>query len=131
MTLARHLLAPVALFVALAPAAASATPIRPFSQAAFAAAQKQNRPILIFVHAPWCPVCRSQMKTIDKVTAAPAYKKLVVFRIDFDTQKPVWQRFGATQQSTLIGYHGKRETSRIAHETDAAKVGKVIADTLT
>ena len=130
MSSLRFLGAPVAMVAAFVSTAASATDIRPFDRAAFEAAQAQNRPIIVFVHAPWCPVCKSQMKTMDKVTANPAYKNLVVFRIDYDTQKPLWQSFGATMQSTLIGYHGKRETGRIAHITNAAQVTAVLAKTL-
>jgi hypothetical protein len=33
-------------------------------------------------------------------------------------------------QSTLIGFHGRRETGRIAHDTDPAKVMAVLASTL-
>lgn len=128
---ARFLAAPIVLAAALVSTAASATDMRPFDQAAFQTAQRQNRPIVVFVHAPWCPVCRQQLKTIDKVSATPAYKNLIVFRIDYDTQKPLWQRFGATQQSTLIAYHGKRETARIAHDADEAKVTAVLSRTLT
>ena len=120
----------VAAFAMSVPAVIAAAPavpaIRPFDQAAFSAAQKAGKPILVWVHAPWCPVCREQAKTIARVTAEPAYRNMQVFRIDYDTQKPLWQRFGATMQSTVIGFHGKRETGRIAHETDDAKVSAII-----
>jgi len=112
--------------VAAAPAAAAAAAVRPFDQAAFNEAQKAGKPILVWVHAPWCPVCREQAKTIARVTAGPAYRDMQVFRIDYDTQTSLWQKFGATMQSTVIAYHGRRETARIAHETDDAKVAAVI-----
>lgn len=98
----------------------------PFDRAAFEAAQKAGHPILVWVHAPWCPVCRQQQKTISRVTAEPAFRDMQVFRIDYDTQKALWRAFGATQQSTLIAFRGRRETGRIAHETDDAKVSAVI-----
>ena len=112
--------------MAAAPVVAAAPAVQPYNQAAFEAAQKAGKPILVWVHAPWCPVCREQAKTIARVTAAPAYRNMRIFRIDFDTQKPLWQRFGATMQSTLIAYHGKRETARIAHDTNEARVSAVI-----
>ncbi|OWK33564.1 thioredoxin family protein [Sphingomonas dokdonensis] len=111
--------------VLIAPAAA-APAVQAFDQAAFDAAQKAGRPILIWVHAPWCPVCRQQQKTIERLTAEPAMRAMQVFRIDYDTQKLLWRRFGATQQSTLIAFRGRRETGRIAHETDDTKVNAVI-----
>lgn len=131
MRSALYLAAPIVVVASLASSAASATDIRPFDRAAFVTAQRQNRPIIVFVHAPWCPVCKQQLKTMDKVTAGAPYKNLIVFRIDYDTQKPLWQSFGATQQSTLIAFHGKRETGRIAHDADEAKVTAVLAKTLS
>ena len=115
--------------IATAPAtaaAATAPAIRPFDQAAFDAAQRAGKPIVVWVHAPWCPVCRQQAKTIARLSAEPAYRNLQVFRIDYDTQKPLWQKFGATMQSTMIAFHGRRETGRIAHDTDDARVSAVI-----
>ena len=116
--------------VAAAAAPAAASTVRPFDQAAFDAAQKAGKPIIVWVHAPWCPVCRQQAKTIARMSAEPAYRNLQVFRIDYDTQKALWQKFGATMQSTVIAFHGKRETARIAHETDDAKVSAVIRSTI-
>lgn len=104
--------------------------IQAFDQAAFDAAQKAGRPILIWVHAPWCPVCRQQQKTIERVTAEASLRDMQVFRIDYDTQKALWRRFGATQQSTLLAFRGRRETGRIAHDTDDAKVSAVIRSAL-
>lgn len=112
--------------IATAPADAAAPAIQPFNQTAFDAAQKAGKPILVWVHAPWCPVCREQAKTIASLTAMPAYRDMQVFRIDYDTQKPMWQRFGATMQSTLVAFRGSRETARIAHDADQSKVSAVI-----
>lgn len=116
-----------AMTMAMAPGVA----IRSYDQMAFDQAQAANKPILVWVHAPWCPVCREQEKAIKEITADPAYHDLVVLRIDFDTQKPLWQKFGATMQSTLIGFHGKRETGRVAHESDVARVAPVLRSTLS
>lgn len=74
-----------AMTMAMAPGVA----IRAYDQMAFDQAQAANKPILVWVHAPWCPVCREQEKAIKEITADPAYRDLVVLRIDFDTQKPL------------------------------------------
>lgn len=127
----KKLFAILALAFTLAlPAIASATEYRPYDQAAFEQAKAQNKPVIVFVHAPWCPVCKAQMKTIDQLTMQPDYKELVIFRIDYDTQPGLWKPFGATMQSTLIGYHGAKETGRIAHDADPAKVTAILHATL-
>ena len=126
----RSMFLSVAVIAAPITIAAPAHAAPTVNQAAFDAAQKAGKPILVWVHAPWCPVCRQQAKTIERVIAEPAYRDMQVFRIDYDTQKPLWQKFGATMQSTLIGFRGKRETGRIAHETNDAKVSAVIRGAL-
>jgi thiol-disulfide isomerase/thioredoxin len=123
---------PVLLFAA---AAAFATPaqavdIRPFTASSFQAEQAHNKSVVVFVHAPWCPICRAQEQTIQSLLKTPKYKNVQVLRIDFDSEKAVWSKFGVTRQSTLIGYHGRRETGRLEYQTDPAKVEAVLASTL-
>ena len=114
--------------------AATAVPVQaaefaPFDRAAFKAAQTQGRPILVDVHAWWCPVCGSQARTIKRVTTSDAFAKLVVFRINYDSQKDVWRSFNVQKQATLIAFHGTRETGRIAYMTDQVKIADLIAST--
>lgn len=118
------LAASVALF-----SSAQAAEFKPFARATFDAAQKAGRPILVEVNAPWCPVCASQSKTIKQIVASPAYTRLLVLRIDFDTQKPEWQAFAVQKQSTLIAFNGGRELARLAYVTDKPKIDALLAMT--
>lgn len=111
-------------------APAAAGQIRTFDATAFHALQAQNAPAIVFVHAPWCPICRAQEQTIKKLIASPKYQKVTVLTIDYDTQKPLWTKFGVRQQSTLIAYHGRRETARLAFDADPEKVTAVVAASL-
>lgn len=126
--LAAALAAPAAI-VALAPAEA-AVAHRPFNQAQFEAAQRAGKPILLDVFAPWCPVCAAQNRAIAKLTADPKYKDLVIFRIDYDSQRAIWSRFGAQRQSTLIAFRGTRETGRLAYDTSEARIAALLAGTV-
>jgi len=118
-----------ALFAAtmVAAAPAHAAEFRDFDQAAFAAAQAEGRPILLDVHAWWCPVCASQSRTIKQAVTAPAYNKLIVFRINYDKQKPVWQSFGVRKQATLIAFRGRQETGRLQYMTNKDKINALLA----
>ena len=60
---------------------------KPFDAAAFAQAQKDGKPILVDIFAVWCPTCRAQNPILTQLTREPKYKDLVVFKVDFDTQK--------------------------------------------
>jgi thioredoxin-like negative regulator of GroEL len=103
---------------------------RAFDQSAFNAAQAQGRPIIVEVHAPWCPVCAAQVRAMKRITADKRYDGLITFRIDYDTQQPIWKKFGAQKQATLIAYKGKQETGRLSYVTDEAKIGALLASTL-
>ena len=111
-------------------APASAGEIRHFTRANFQTLQTKDAPTIVFVHADWCPICRAQETTINKLLSTPAYRNVTVLRIDFDTEKPVWTSFGVQKQSTLIGFHGRRETARLSYDADPEKVTAVVASTL-
>ncbi len=94
----------------------------PFTQAAFAAAQAAGKPILVAVHASWCPICAKQKPAIANLVQQPAFKDLVTLVVDFDAQKDVCQSFGVTKQSTLIALRGKVERGRSVGVTAAAAI---------
>ena len=99
----------------VAPALAGAGP--PFDAKAFAEAQKAGKPILIAVHAPWCPTCKAQDPIVGELRADPRFKNLVYFVIDFDSQKDLLNRFGVRMQSTLIVFKGDKEQGRSVGDT--------------
>ncbi len=110
-------------------ASATAGEIRNFNSAEFRSLQARNEPTVVFVHAVWCPICKAQEKTITTLLAKPEYRGVTVLKIDYDTQKALWSSFGVQKQSTLIGFHGRRETARLSYDADPAKVTAVLAST--
>jgi len=102
----------------------------PYSPAAFAAAQKAEQSILVFVHAPWCPTCRTQERIIRKLHSEARYQSVTVFVVDFDTQKDGLRFFNAPNQSTLIGFRGMRETRRSSGDSDPMNIEDLIESTL-
>ena len=121
------LVAVAATTMAFAPAAAPA-PVA-FDRAAFEQAQAADKRILIDIHAPWCPTCRAQEPIIESLSAARGNESLVVFRVDFDSQKSDVRSFGAQRQSTLIAYRGDRETGRLVGDTDPGRIAALVAST--
>jgi thioredoxin-like negative regulator of GroEL len=124
-----RLVAAALLATVTAARAQAAENYRPFEPAAFAAAQAQNLPILLDVHAWWCPVCASQARTLRTIVASGKHPHLIIFRIDYDKQKDVWRGFGVQKQATLIAFHGKAEVGRIAYMTDKTKIAGLAAST--
>ena len=105
----------VAGALTLSPALAETAPS--FDAKAFADAQKAGKPILIAIHASWCPTCKAQAPILSELRADPRFKNLVYFVIDFDSQKDLVNRFGARMQSTLIAFKGEKEEGRSVGDT--------------
>lgn len=93
-----------------------------FDQKAFDAAQAANKPIVIAVHADWCPTCKVQKPIMDSLAKAPEYKDLVILIVDFDKQKDVLKTLQVQKQSTLIALRGKVEKDRSAGVTNEADI---------
>jgi thioredoxin 1 len=111
-----------ALFAFLVPALAQASGPVSFDATAFAAAQAAGKPILVHIHADWCPVCARQGPILGALEQTPEFSDLVVFNVDFDSQKNVVRQLGAQMQGTLIVFRGTAEKGRSTGETDAGKI---------
>ena len=116
---------------ALFSAALFATPLlaaekHAFTPQAFEAAQADGKPILVEIHAPWCPTCKAQKPILDKLIADPKFGELKVFHVDFDSQKDVVRFFKATTQSTLIVFKGGAEAGRSVGDTNAASIAALL-----
>ena len=100
-----------------------------FDRAQFNAAQQTGRPILVDIRASWCPVCAAQEPILERLSALPEYKDLLILRVDFDSQKDAVRTFSASSQSTLIAFHGTRETGRSVGDTNADSIAKLFRST--
>lgn len=103
-------------------APAMAQPIQPFSTAALKAAQAKGQAVLVDAYASWCPTCRKQEPTINALTKDPAFEKLLILRLDYDTQNAEKRELGIVQQSTLIAFDGSKETGRLVGVTDPDQI---------
>ncbi|GGA22008.1 thioredoxin family protein [Dyella nitratireducens] len=107
-----------------------AQPIQPFTTAALKAAQAAGKPVLVDAYASWCPTCRKQAPTIDALAKDPAFDKLVILRLDYDNQTAEKRALGIVQQSTLITFHGSKETGREVGITDPDQIRKLAQSAL-
>lgn len=124
----RHILGALALTTALSFAApAFAMEKKPFDAKAFEAAQAAGKPILLEVHAPWCPTCKAQEPILSKLSSEAKFKNMVRFNIDFDSQKDLLRKYNVRTQSTLIAFKGKQEVGRSAGDTNATSIEALLA----
>lgn len=97
-----------------------------FTQQAFMDAQTAGKPILVDIWASWCPTCKAQEQVLRTLATEPVNKDLVIFRVDFDSQKDVVARLGGRAQSTLIVFRGNTEKGRSVGDTDPASIRALV-----
>lgn len=124
----KHAMAAVALV--LVSLAAQAASDKPFDEQAFRAAQDSGKPILVEIHADWCPTCKAQEPILNKLSNEARFSRIERFRVDFDGQKDAVKRFGAKVQSTLVLFKGKTEVARSVAETSEANIRAMLAKAL-
>ena len=123
------LVAALATSCAAFPAAFAAGP-RVFDDKGFAEAQKAGKPILVAIHASWCPTCKAQKPILSELMTDPKFKNLVYYVVDFDSQKNLVAHFGARLQSTLIAFKGDKEEGRSVGDTNRASIAALLNKTL-
>lgn len=114
----------------LSVASADALEKRKYDAGAFKAAQSGDKSILVDISATWCPTCKAQHKVLDSLATRPEFAEIVVFEVDFDSQKDALKTFNARQQSTLIAFRGGRETKRLVGDTATESIEGLLKSTL-
>jgi thioredoxin 1 len=107
-------------------ASATAAERKVYDPVSFAAAEASGARILIDISATWCPTCKAQKLIIDSLGELPANKDLVIFAVDFDSQKSAVRDLGAQMQSTLIAFKGSTETGRSVGDTDPDSIAALV-----
>lgn len=75
-----------------------------YNEQAFTDATSKTR--VLFFHAPWCPQCRSLDESIKKQQLPD---NLVIFKVDYDTNQALRQKYGVTLQTTFVRVDDKGE----------------------
>lgn len=102
----------------------------PFEQASFDKARKDGGPVLLMVHADWCPTCRAQAPVIDKLAAKPEFAAFRIFRMDYDKQKGFVGAFRVSRQSALLVFKGGKEVARSLGETNEDAIAAMMRKAL-
>ena len=82
----------------------------------------ENGKVLLFFHAPWCPICRSMEGEINaNPEAIPG--GVHILKIDYDTAIALRQKYGVTVQHTFVQVDAKGTSlSKWSDTTTLAKV---------
>lgn len=127
----RHLVAAAGLTLGVAglasPALSLAAGFVPYSKSSFEAALKADKPVLVHVHASWCPVCKQQEAAFNELSKSPDFAKLTAMVVDFDKDGDFKKNYTINNQSIILVFKGGKEVMRSAGETSKAKLAELIA----
>ena len=70
-------------------------------------------------------MCKKQQPIVDRLSTEEKYRKIAVFRADFDKDKDLLKQMKVAKQGTLIAFKGKDERTRTVGDTDEAAIRKV------
>ena len=73
----------------------------PFEQAQFDQLLHQGKPVVLHIHADWCPTCRAQQAVLDDLMPLPEFRNLPVLRVNFDSEKSLLRTYKVRNQSTF------------------------------
>lgn len=99
------------------PALAAAGDLQPFDGKLFDALQAQNKPVVVVVHASWCPTCKAQKPIQSALMHSPEFQGYTMLTVDFDADQALLKRFSVIKQSTMIVFKGKTEVGRSIGDT--------------
>ncbi len=101
-----------------------------FTQANFDALQAAGKPVVVHVHADWCPTCRSQDAILNPLIKSPEFKGVTFLQVNFDDQKDALKKFNVANQSTIIVFKGGKEVGRSVGDTKAPSVDALVKKSL-
>ena len=117
------------LLLALAISAAFAANL-PFQQNNFNLLLAEGKPVVLHIHADWCPTCRAQDAVLNELMTMAEFKDLPILRVDFDTEKTVLRTYKVRNQSTFIIFKKGQEVARSTGETDKARIAELLKKAL-
>lgn len=96
----------------------------PYQKASFDALLAQGKPVVVHVHADWCPTCRKQLSVFPSVLSEA--KGAATVRVNFDTDAGFKSEYKVTGQSTIIVFKGGKEVGRAVGATDPAAIKALV-----
>lgn len=110
------------ILLATIPLIAFAGPVEPYQAARFDALTAQGKPVVVAVHASWCPTCRVQAPIQRRLMASAPFKDYTMFIVNFDRDRAALRRFHVAMQSTMIVFRGTQEVGRSIGDTNEASL---------
>lgn len=102
----------------------------PFNQAQYAQALADGKPVVVYLHADWCPTCRAQQPIVDRLSKETSLKDVTIFVADFDRETALEKSLKVSQQSTFVVFKQGREVTRSTGQTSETAIRAVLEQAL-
>lgn len=102
----------------------------PFNQASYAKAVAAGKPVVVYLHADWCPTCRAQQPIVDRLSKEPRLKDVTIYVADFDQETALEKSLNVTQQSTFVVFRQGHEVTRSTGQTTEPAIRAVLEQAL-
>ena len=102
----------------------------PFNQASYAKAVAAGKPVVVYLHADWCPTCRAQQPIVDRLSKEPRLKDVTIYVADFDQETALEKSLKVTQQSTFVVFRQGHEVTRSTGQTTEPAIRAVLEQAL-
>lgn len=110
--------------------AATMVQAEPYTQEAFDRLLSEGKPVLVAVHADWCPTCKRQAPIIDALLKQAPYSAITLLKVNFDKQKDVVKSLRVPRQSALIVYKNGKEVGRSLGDTSRTGIENLLKRTI-
>ncbi len=117
----RTVLAAAAAGLGLALTPALAAGMKPYEATSFSHALASG-PVVVHVHADWCPVCKAQKPILEMLASDAALSKVEFITVNFDKDKAFLRAHRIANQSVIVVFKNGKEVARIPGETDPARL---------
>ena len=100
----------------------SAAGMKSYDAASFSKAVASGAPVVVHVHAGWCPTCKKQEPTLQSLSEDAAMSKAKFVRVDFDKDQDFLKAHKVSQQATILVFKNGKEVERLNGVTDAGTI---------
>jgi thioredoxin 1 len=109
---------------------AAATDFSAYDKAKLEAAIKSGAPIVVHVHAEWCPVCRKQAAVLEELFKDSALAKVARVRVNYDVDRDFVSSFKVKRQANILVFKGGKEVGRLDYNPDPDRIRAVVRQAL-
>lgn len=124
------LLALLASFALAVGPALAAGEFAPYEKAKLEAAIKAGGPVVVHVHADWCPTCRRQIIILDGLFKNPALAKVQTIRVNYDTDRGFIADYKVKRQANILVFKGGKEVARVDYDTNEERIRAAVNSAL-